>query len=285
MAGSSSSIRRDIACVVLAAAVLSTILLPAPLQAAASGPVGYGPVDFQAAYNLPNWSSGGNSLGSALYRQGTVVVRGHIFIVGGNGGNGARASVLAAPLNGDGTIGGWVTQSSLPRAVQSSAVITDGTSHIWVIGGDDGTSVLSDVYVSSVDASGSLSGWIATSSLPLPLTQASAVFAGSHVIVSGGATQGLTTTPMSTILVTTANANGTLGSWLPNTFPLAVPLRRHSAVLVSIAGSNYLVVSGGLGANGQPTASVYEGTITSAGVVGQMTAQNNSLPIALFDHR
>src|SRR5260370_581936 len=112
MAGNSSGIQRHIACLVLAAVMLSTIFLAAPLQVAASGPVGYGPVDFQGAYDLPNWSPSGNSLSTALYRQGTVVVAGRVFLVGGNGGNGATANVLAAPLKADGTIRSWGAQSS-----------------------------------------------------------------------------------------------------------------------------------------------------------------------------
>jgi hypothetical protein len=285
MAGNSPGIQHRIACLGLSALVLSTLVLDAPVQVAASGPVGYGPADFQSAYSLPNWSASGHSLSSSLYRQGTIVVAGHLFLIGGNDGNGARTAVLAAPLNGDGTIGSWVAQPSLPRAVQSAAVVTDGASHIWVVGGDDGTSVLSDVYVGSVDMVGSLGGWTATASLPVPVTDASAVFAAGHVILTGGATQGLTTTPISTILVAAANANGTLGSWLPNVFSLPVPLRRHSAVVAQLPGANYLVVTGGLGATGQPTASVYEGTINTAGAVGQMSAQVNSLPVGLFDHR
>jgi hypothetical protein len=238
----------------------------------------YGPPDFQSAYNLPNWVNR-SALPTSLYRETAVLANGYIFLIGGNGGNGAVGTVYSGRVDSSGLVSAWASQTSLPHPLQNaSAVFANG--YIFVTGGDNGTTIFPDVYSAQVNSAGGVAAWTNLTLTPLPrtLSQHSAVVANGFIFVTGGVSGNAPTTPLSGIYSAQIQPNGTLVQWTTNPTPMINPLRGHSAV----ATNGYLITTGGISSSGTPISSVYTGTI-SGGTVNPMTL-TTSLPTPLSNH-
>ena len=98
---------------------------------------------WQATTPMPN----------ALYYHRLVVHDGQLVVLGGKNDSTEFSTVYSAPINGDGTIGNWVTQSSLPQPIYRFGAVSaelHGSEFIYVLGGVNGASILKTVYHSDV---------------------------------------------------------------------------------------------------------------------------------------
>lgn len=244
----------------------------------------YGPGEIQSAYNLPGWRNGSNAIPNGLYRHSAVLANGYLFVIGGNDGYGAVSTVYSAPVSSSGAVGTWrnLTATPLPHALQGQSAVL-ANNHVFVLGGDDGSSIVSSVYSAAINSDGTLTAWtnLTFTPLPIPLSEQSAVVASGHIIVTGGVTAAAPTVPLNSVYIAAVNSDGTLGQWLPNPTPLTRGLRLHSAVVVS----TFLVISGGDDASGSASNAVYSAPITPLGTVGAFAPQVNSLPVPLDSHR
>jgi hypothetical protein len=71
-----------------------------------------------------------------------VLMNGNIYVIGGRSGSAPVSTVMYNKVNGDGSLGQWITSAySLPAARQGASSLMS-IGYIWTIGGYDGTSVL-----------------------------------------------------------------------------------------------------------------------------------------------
>ena len=109
--------------------------------------------------------------------------------------------------------------------------------------------------------------------LPQGRTASGTFSSGSNIYLVGGASGGTAT---NSVLVTTV-ASGNFSPWQDGP---ALPDARSGAVVLNLAGTPYVI--GGSDASGNPTATVYRGTITSGALTGWTDAGIN-LPMPLTD--
>ena len=105
-----------------------------------------------------------SSFTTARYRHRSAVYNGYLYIMGGDSGSEYLNDVQYAPINGDGTLGSWITAASFNtgRYYFASAAY-DG--YIYVMGGNSGTA-LDDVQYAPIKSDGSIGAWITSTSLP-----------------------------------------------------------------------------------------------------------------------
>lgn len=103
------------------------------------------------------------------------VLGGRVYVAGGltdlstNGGY-LNSVYYCASMNEDGTLGAWQPASAMPEflglGLHASAA---HNNRLYVLGGNNLAGHLNRVYVSDVNADGTLSGWRQTTRLPLRL--------------------------------------------------------------------------------------------------------------------
>ncbi|MDH4161250.1 MAG: hypothetical protein OEW15_01000 [Nitrospirota bacterium] len=150
---------------------------------------------------LGAWSTT-TALPQALFAQGAVVVRGRIYVAGGNGSDGNPVkTVYSAQLKSDGTLGAWSTLASLP-AVRAYHSFVSVAGYLYVLGGTDSaadptsnveSSSLKTVYNAQINIAGG-NVTIASEGSYNPYNHSNAFFADSagkpHVIILGGSDVG-----------------------------------------------------------------------------------------------
>ena len=109
--------------------------------------------------------------------------------------------------------------------------------------------------------------------LPQGRTGGGTFASGSNLYLIGGATGGAATTSVLSTTIT----NGNFSAWQDGP---ALPDARSGAVVLNLAGTPYVV--GGSDASGNPTATVFKGTIASGALTG-WTDAGISLPVPLTD--
>jgi len=126
-----------------------------------------------------------------------------------------------------------------------------------------------------VPAGGVIPWQVSPTELALPQgTTAAGTFAsGNNLYLIGGTSGGMATASV----LTTTVANGNFGPWQQGP---ALPDARSGAVVLNLSGTPYVI--GGSDASGNPTATVYMGTVQSGALTGWTDAGIN-LPVPLTD--
>ena len=102
----------------------------------------------------------------ARYNAQAILLNDVIYIVGGRTSAGSISSVIACPLNSDGSLGTWFNATSLPGVIRNQTVCC-GKNTIFSIGGY-GTSTSAAIYHAPVDPeTGEIGAWV-TDSVSLP---------------------------------------------------------------------------------------------------------------------
>jgi N-acetylneuraminic acid mutarotase len=143
---------------------------------------------------LGAWNTAVNSLPTGVYTETSVTSNGYIYVFGGiNLSNPSVANYeFYAPVNSDGSIGSWVTPTSLPdgRSLASSVV---ANGYVYILGGiGDVTNVPdsdhSNVIIAKLNIDGSLGAWVTSSNeLPNKLYAEGTALANGHIYTLGGA--------------------------------------------------------------------------------------------------
>ena len=219
-----------------------------------------------------SWTTG-TSLPSAYYSSPAVVTNSRIYLLGGYTGSSATSTVYQTTINSDGTIGTWTTGTALPVAAYDTSAVVIG-SKVYLMGLRTGTSTtLSTVYVSNINADGTLAGWNTTNSLPGALSSSAAVVTNSRIYLFGGNTGGTT---VATVYTAPINADGTLGTWTTGT-NLPAALQQLTPI---VTNSRVYLIGGYTGTSA--TSTVYTAPINADGTIGTWTTVT-SLP-SLFMH-
>ena len=133
---------------------------------------------------LGGWSTG-PSLPGILSQSQAIVTKNRVYLLGGAIGFSSVANVYTAPINSDGTLGGWSTGTSLPAALsKSQAIVTQ--NRVYLLGGTNGGSPLSTVYTAPINGDGTLGAWSTGTSLPAALAESQAIVTQNRVYLLGG---------------------------------------------------------------------------------------------------
>ena len=216
------------------------------------------------------WTSG-TALPTGVANSQTVVTKNRVYLIGGStNGSNAVSTVYSAPINADGTLGTWATDTSIPGVLSNSqAVVTK--NRVYLLGGTtSGSSYTSVVYTAPINADGTLGTWATGSNLPSNFAYSQAVVTKNRVYLIGGHNGSAHT---STVYTAPINSDGTLGAWTTSA-SLPGVLTFSSAIVTK----NRVYVCGGFNGGGW-TNVVYTATINSDGTLGGWTTGTSLLDV------
>src|SRR6478735_7780190 len=169
------------------------------------------------------------------------------------------------------------TELDLPAPRTDGAVVQLGTRLLY-IGGSDGTTAQSTVYVAQTVGTGNFDAWQPGPPLPEPRTDFSTAFvAGSVYVMGGKGADGAPTT--TTFVLTPDGTTGELTAWKVAPDNLKLPVPRAGAAAVGTADGMLLI--GGSDASG-PVATTYKSLFDKLGVL-QPWAEEKALDVAQTD--
>jgi hypothetical protein len=159
------------------------------------------------------------------------------------------------------------SQLDLPEPRTGGAAAQLGST-IVLAGGSDGSAATATTYISTL-ANGSFGAWSGGPDLPAPRVDAGvAVLSGTAYLVGGADAGGK---PTDTVWSLSSDPeSGALGTWKP-VESLNLPEARAGAAVLAV--SDGLLVAGGTGPDGLPSAKVWKSTVDSKGVLGEFQAQ------------
>jgi Kelch motif len=153
---------------------------------------------------------------------------------------------------------------ALPQPRTDGSVVQVGTRLLY-IGGSDGTTAQSTVYVASTVGTGNFDKWIEGPALPAPRVNASVAFVAGSVYVLGGLdADGAPTT--TTWVLTPDGTTGELTAWKDAPAALVLPEARTGAAATATADG--LLLIGGSNATG-PVNTTWKSTFDTSGVLGK----------------
>jgi hypothetical protein len=212
------------------------------------------------------WAPGA-PLPSAVSGAGVAFAQttGYVYTVGGAGSGGAPvASVNFAKVGMTGTIGTWAPTTSLTTAVafpaaviatHTNSAVLSTTGYLYVLGGATNSSGTSTALVShaTIHTDGTVGPWTPVTPLPVALHALSATIQYGSLYVVGGADGA--NAPQTKVYRAPIQQDGSLVSWLSQSFALPAPLAR----LGFGASGLYLYAFGGDGSAVTPNDSVPSG--------------------------
>jgi hypothetical protein len=152
---------------------------------------------------------------------------------------------------------------SLPQARTGGTVVQIGTKILY-IGGSDGKTAQSTVFVAPVVGTGNFDRW--TDGPPLPEARSDAsvvVVAGVIYVIGGYDAKGAPTT--TTYILKPDGLTGDLGDW--SAAPKALTLPEARAAAAGVASPDGILLIGGVNAEG-PVTTVYKSLLDLKGVLG-----------------
>ena len=224
---------------------------------------------------LGSWTTT-HSLNAVRDYHTSAVYNGYLYVIGGlSPGSSLTSSVQYASIsntltNNDGTVGTWSsTTYPTTRAAHSSAAYN---GYLYVMGGYNGSNVISSVQYASISSNGTLGSWTTTQSFNVVRNYHTSAAYNGYLYVIGGATSASTpiTSQLSSVEYASISSNGTLGSWTLTT-SLTLGTIWHS----SVAYNGYLYVLGGYTSNSNVTSNVQYASISSNGTLGSWTPANS----------
>jgi hypothetical protein len=248
--------------------------------------------------SLLNFATAG-SAGTARSGVATLAFNGYLYTVGGCDGTSCgtmSGEVDSAPLNDDGTVGTWATQTAIPTAKYGGA-LAGYNGKIYYIGGDTGTGTgTTTVYSASPSSTGGISSWTTeTNTLGTGRYWEAAATYGNYIYVWGGTGTG---GPFGTVDYTSFTAGGAfaaptncvanggslvggISDWCRsgNTMGTA----RYGFGGVAYAGNLYAVV--GINSTGAAVNTTEESTIGANGYPGTWTTSSVNLTDTTVGHK
>ncbi len=196
-----------------------------------------------------------------------------IYLVGGNDGGAFQATSYVAPLNANGTIGAWTTTTPLPAPQTSHATVANN-GYLYVVGGNTGTTCVTTVRYTPINANGTLGAWTTTSALPGPRcgNVEAVTIANGFMYAAGGYDNANVTR---SVYYAPINANGTLGAWQTNANSFIVT--REYNGLEALNGYLYAIAGQDTVSGATSTTSVEVAALNANGSVGAFSA-TTSLP-------
>lgn len=209
------------------------------------------------------WSAT-TSLPAPLWVHASVAYNGFLYVSGGGNASSATyfSDVRVAPINANGTLGAFVSTTSLPSGRHGHATVAYN-GFFYVLGGY-GTSGLNTVHVAPINANGTLGAFTATTSFSgARWYHASVGHNGFMYVIAGYSSY-------SDVQVAPINANGTLGAWSATA---SVPGGARWVHTTALRNGFLYVIGGDPG----PRSDVQVARVNANGTVGPWAA-TTSLP-------
>lgn len=201
-----------------------------------------------------------------------ILINDVIYIIGGRtGSTTATSSVIACPVNSDGSLGTWFNSNSLP-GVRRSHIVCGTNNIVYSIGGNSGYAVEGAIYTAAIDPDTGLLGTWSTSSVSLPMERsngAACIIDGFLYYFGGYDYQSVKKT---TIYKGIIAGDGTISSI--STYGVSLPIALIDFQLVVTHGALYII--GGALVN-----TVYRSVIGTDGSLGELTGSSD-LPVSRF---
>lgn len=203
----------------------------------------------------------------------TNIIVGYLVIVGGETTGSALVSTsYVGTVWSNGNLCSWAVASPIATAVDYlAAAAAPASGKIYVATGDNGANAVTSTYVGSVNGSGSITAW--TASTPIPGGSSFGSFAkdgAGHFYVVGGYAQKAQSSTVSTAYA------GTYGSGAFTSWATAPSLPTPMAEGGLAYANGYLFLLGGTDLTNN-TSTVYRAT-ASGGTVGSWSVVTPSIP-------
>jgi hypothetical protein len=219
-----------------------------------------------------SWSSIG-TLPISLYRMGYVAARGRFYLIGGSDSTNLKSTVYSTPINADGTLGTFRTETSLPVVI-ADAVCFVIKNKLYVAGGDQVYNQ-NTVYKATINTDGTLSSWTQLPNFPISFSCGSPLLINDRIYIFGAFDSSTNT---SKIYYATYDSNGDIGSW---TYVSNMPNSIYRSAIVCT--DNYVFsVSGYSLNNNQYTLASYRAPILIDGSIGTWTQISSGLAAVGF---
>lgn len=144
-----------------------------------------------------------------------------------------------------GTVGSWSSQTAYPLALYQSGAASwtssSGSEYVYIIGGYNGSTGVSNVYYTQVQ-NGQISAWTAAPSYPIPVWSVFCGVVGDWLIVAGGLTTGSTVTP--SVYYAKINSDGSLGAWQTGPSLKTAVQNQAPGVGTAVTDSAFIIVGG-----------------------------------------
>ncbi len=240
----------------------------APLQ---SDSMAFNTTNTQTAGNLIDVVNNGQSVASIDYQGRLNSVLG----VQINNTSTTPTANLTQSLSGlsAGSLGSWQTLSTLPNALAISRA-TSYNGYIYFAGGQNaGGSVTSAVYMTKVNADGTIGNWTSLNTLPQTLYGNMNLAYNGYLYSFGGYNGSV---QISLVYSAKINSDGTISAW--NTLSTMPALVRNAP---TVAYNGYIFIAGGY--TGSYVSTVYSAQVKSDGTIGTWQTLN-TLPALMADH-
>jgi N-acetylneuraminic acid mutarotase len=225
--------------------------------------------------SVGTWTTNANALPQGLSNATSIIHNGYIYVMTGTNGGSYLSTVYYAPLNANGSVGTWTTNTNpIPQAlVLPSSFAYNG--NVYILGGyTTGATESNTIYYAPLNANGSVGTWTTNTSV---LTQgvyaaASAVYNGYAFMMGGNASSGA----ISSVYSAPINTNGSIGAWTASTNSLPQTL----SYATSTTYNGYTYTIGGGFANGN----VYYAPLTgypTPGVSAQTASVTSGSSVAV----
>lgn len=175
------------------------------------------------------------------------IYNGYMYIFGGQNSSGQLSDVQYAPINANGTVGTWSSNTSMTATrIYFGSAIYNG--NVYFGGGQDsGGTILTTVQYASINngGNGAVGAWTDdTDLLPGRMNQLASVAYNGYLYIVGGSVNG---TAQNKVLYSKINDDGSIGAWTTDTHTFT-----NGRVLSgAVAYNGYLYVIGGY--NGSST--------------------------------
>ena len=207
---------------------------------------------------LGAWAQDATALPAARYYPTTFARNGIVYFLGGSDASSLRTEAWYSKLNADGSLGAWTSTTAVPNTTADCAFAVYGNQVILAGGYDTSGNHRADVWYALFNANGSLGAWTATTPLPSPRYESTAVALAGRMVVFGGYNQ--STFAMAEVESAPILATGGVGAWTQGN-PL--PGVEYNAFADTYNGHAVLV--GGYGPRfGGPVAAVYSADLGAA---------------------
>jgi hypothetical protein len=216
-----------------------------------------------------SWSNVG-TLPIALQNMGYAATKGRIYLIGGYNESSGISTVYSAPVNTDGTLGDFRTETSLPD-VMANATCFVIKNKLYAVGGYSNT-----VYRTTVNSDGTLSSWETLPNFPINFYSRNPLLIKNRIYIFEAFD---VSTEESRIYYATYDSDGNIGSWA---YVLNMLNNIHDSVIVCT--DNYIFSIGGYDQNNnQYVNASYKIPISADGDLEGGWVQISDGPIAAFD--
>lgn len=139
-------------------------------------------IDYNAK-TLGTWQNAG-TMPTLLEKYALITHLNQIYLIGGTNGT-PSDQVYMCDLDINGNLTNWQLLTPLPKNLSDLNAAEYGGS-IWVVGGNNGSNDVQDVYVATIQGDGQISNWAAKGNYPLPISRHGLVSTSAGLIVLGG---------------------------------------------------------------------------------------------------